>query len=324
MERLEIASEWSAYDELRSELNEILNSEPEPKREVRLFAAACCRDIWAQVEGPVFRRSVETAERFADRLADLDELCDAYDAAYSTLVRRAREEEQHWSGNPAGVAATWAAAHYYHQWPFEVTDWTAQASDPVRTLVRRSGLPKEWWPRLRRELRGELAERAEMDSLAEERAKATAQRRAELKAQYGQHAYEEALAEFTRQELGRVVRRLDWQAVRRGAAEAEREYQHKLLRDVFGDRGRPVAFDPAWVTLLAWSGAQQAYQDRDFSLLPALADLLEDGGCYSVDILKHLRGPGPHVRGCWVVDLVLGRRVVAGGHLLPVPKSGAE
>ena len=41
--------------------------------------------------------------------------------------------------------------------------------------------------------------------------------------------------------------------------------------------------------------------------LPILADALEDAGCGDVDILAHLRGPGPHVRGCWAVDPLLGR-----------------
>ncbi len=53
--------------------------------------------------------------------------------------------------------------------------------------------------------------------------------------------------------------------------------------------------------------AQQMYDGRDFGLMPVLADALEDAGCDRDDVLAHCRGPGPHVRGCWVVDLVLGR-----------------
>jgi hypothetical protein len=48
------------------------------------------------------------------------------------------------------------------------------------------------------------------------------------------------------------------------------------------------------------------YEARDFSAMPILADALQDAGCDNDDILDHCRGPGPHVRGCWVVDLVLG------------------
>jgi hypothetical protein len=49
------------------------------------------------------------------------------------------------------------------------------------------------------------------------------------------------------------------------------------------------------------------YDSRDFSVMPILADALQDAGCDNEDILSHCRGDGPHVRGCWVVDLVLGK-----------------
>ena len=49
------------------------------------------------------------------------------------------------------------------------------------------------------------------------------------------------------------------------------------------------------------------YESRDFSILPILADALQDAGCEHADILDHCRGPGPHVHGCWVVDLLLGK-----------------
>ena len=49
------------------------------------------------------------------------------------------------------------------------------------------------------------------------------------------------------------------------------------------------------------------YDARDFTSLPVLADALEEAGCASSDILDHCRSAGPHVRGCWLVDLVLGK-----------------
>ena len=49
------------------------------------------------------------------------------------------------------------------------------------------------------------------------------------------------------------------------------------------------------------------YESRGFAAMPVLADALEEAGCDSPDILTHCRGDGPHVRGCWVVDLVLGK-----------------
>jgi hypothetical protein len=52
---------------------------------------------------------------------------------------------------------------------------------------------------------------------------------------------------------------------------------------------------------------QQMYDSRDFTDMPILADALEEAGCTDSNILMHCRGPGPHVRGCWVVDLLLGK-----------------
>jgi hypothetical protein len=102
-----------------------------------------------------------------------------------------------------------------------------------------------------------------------------------------------------------------------GAVAAERAAQAGLLRDIFGNRFCPVAFDSAW---LSWNGgtvralAQVAYDERtmpDGTLDPArlavLADALEEAGCADAEILSHLRGPGPHVLGCWAVDLLLAK-----------------
>jgi hypothetical protein len=80
-----------------------------------------------------------------------------------------------------------------------------------------------------------------------------------------------------------------------------------LIRDIFGNPFRPVAFDPSWRTSTAVALARQMYESRDFSAMPILADALEEAGCDSPDVLAHCRGDGPHVRGCWVVDLVLGK-----------------
>jgi hypothetical protein len=83
--------------------------------------------------------------------------------------------------------------------------------------------------------------------------------------------------------------------------------QASLVRDIFGNPFRPVTFSPAWRTDTAVALVRQMYEARDFSAMPILADALQDAGCDSDDILTHCRGEGPHVRGCWVVDLVLRR-----------------
>ena len=96
------------------------------------------------------------------------------------------------------------------------------------------------------------------------------------------------------------------------AASCERELgerigQSCLLRDIFGNPFRPVAIDPAWLTLKMTTRAQAIYADRAFERMPELADALQATGCGQEDILSHCRGPGPHVRGCWVLDVLLGK-----------------
>jgi hypothetical protein len=77
------------------------------------------------------------------------------------------------------------------------------------------------------------------------------------------------------------------------------------LRDIFGNPFRPVAIDPNWLTPTIVDLAHGIYADRAFDRLPILSDALQDAGFENPDVLAHCRGEGLHVRGCWVVDLVL-------------------
>ena len=89
-------------------------------------------------------------------------------------------------------------------------------------------------------------------------------------------------------------------------------FQANLVRDIFGNpfETNPPVINPEW---LAWDGgvvknmADRIYNERDFAALPVLADALQDAGCDDERILSHLRGSGPHVRGCWCLDLILGK-----------------
>jgi hypothetical protein len=90
----------------------------------------------------------------------------------------------------------------------------------------------------------------------------------------------------------------------------DEEFQCVLVREIFGNPFHKVKVEPDW---LVWKSssvprlAQAIYDDRAFERLPILADALEEAGCADAAILAHCRGPGPHVRGCWVVDLLLGK-----------------
>jgi hypothetical protein len=84
-----------------------------------------------------------------------------------------------------------------------------------------------------------------------------------------------------------------------------------LLHCVFGNPFSSATINPSF---RAWNGgtivrlSEAIYNDRAFDRLPMLADALEDAGCDDAALLGHCRQPGPHVRGCWVVDLLSGRQ----------------
>ena len=80
-----------------------------------------------------------------------------------------------------------------------------------------------------------------------------------------------------------------------------------MIRDIFGNPFRPIVANPAWLTPTAVAIATAIYADRAFEQMPILADALEEAGCTNADVLLHCRSGGPHVRGCWVVDLLLGK-----------------
>jgi hypothetical protein len=80
-----------------------------------------------------------------------------------------------------------------------------------------------------------------------------------------------------------------------------------LIREIVGNPFRPVAVNLSWLTSTALALAGQMYESRDFSAMPILADALMDAGCDNEDILNHCRHSGTHVRGCWVIDLLLGK-----------------
>lgn len=87
-----------------------------------------------------------------------------------------------------------------------------------------------------------------------------------------------------------------------------------LIREVFGNPFRPVGFAPTWRSADVMTLAHAAYETRSLpsgrlerDRLRILADALEDAGCTEAAILSHLRGEGPHIRGCWALDLVSNR-----------------
>jgi hypothetical protein len=91
------------------------------------------------------------------------------------------------------------------------------------------------------------------------------------------------------------------------AKRAEHATQAENLRCIFGNPFRPMGFDRQWRTTDAVGLAKSIYEDRAFAQLPLLADALTDAGVTDESLIAHCRSPGPHARGCWVVDLLLGK-----------------
>jgi hypothetical protein len=106
---------------------------------------------------------------------------------------------------------------------------------------------------------------------------------------------------------GRELNRSELDSARKAGCESEKRVQCDLLRDIFGNPFCLVIADPSWVTIPVQNIAAAIYHERAFDRLPVLANALEEASCTNADVLAHCRQPGPHVRGCWVVDLLLGK-----------------
>jgi hypothetical protein len=98
---------------------------------------------------------------------------------------------------------------------------------------------------------------------------------------------------------------LDWFTDGR---EIELIEQARLLRELFGNAFRPAAVDSSWLTPSVVQLAKAIYNEKTFDLMPVLADALEDAGCTNQDLLRHCRQQEQHIRGCWLVDVILGKK----------------
>ena len=226
-------AEWMAATDPNPML-EHLWTEP-GNRKLRLFGAACCRQVWGRLMHIESRQAVEAVERYADGGIDTDKLADARNLhrscgawkiqrnAADTVSQASFYDGSTTSSMLAAIGAAKSAAHA----------WTDKTEGGARSYRETSWVP----------------------------------------------LWNEA-----------------------------RSVQVAFVRDIFGNPFRPVAADPSWFTSTVLSLAQGIYDDRAFDHLPILADALQDEGCENPDILDHCRGPGPHVRGCFVVDILTGRK----------------
>ncbi|WP_246523564.1 hypothetical protein [Gemmata palustris] len=105
----------------------------------------------------------------------------------------------------------------------------------------------------------------------------------------------------------RLTSGAEFNAVRQNSPAEEKQQLADLTRDIFGNPFRTVAFDPAWRTSDVVALAEGIYADHAFDRMPILADALQDAGCDNANVLMHCREGSVHARGCWVVDLILGK-----------------
>jgi hypothetical protein len=222
-------AEWLASDDPFSMLDFLHRAGHGSKRQHRLYAAACCRQVWHLLEDERSRRAVEVAEQFADGVVTDEDRAAAHTAAMAAWSGRKGESTERMFASLAAALA---------------------AGGATRAAVRGAGLAVKW---------------SADDS-------------------------------------------------HRAAEAAKRKEQAAILRDVVGNPFRPTPVDTSWLASRVVAFAQATYDQRelpagtlDATRLAVLADALEDAGCTDSDLLAHLRGPGPHVRGCWAVDLLLGK-----------------
>jgi len=237
-------------------------------RKLRFFGCACCRGVFQYMEHEGSRALTHLIERYADKHATADEL----EAARRTHDQLCHAPLRDWEYlNAADEAALLAAFTDISLMIAHVASLAAKAVVDTQAVPSRIELDRR-----SSEATERLVYPLEPGSLDEYFSTLRS-----LQDQQG--AVETAL----RSQEGRV--------------------QAAYLRDIFGNPFRPVATDSDWHTSTVIALAKQMYESRDFSPMPILADALQDAGCDCEDILSHCRGPGLHVRGCWAVDLILGK-----------------
>ena len=261
-------AEWLASEDPQAMLERHHRA---PDRKLRLFACACCRLAWDCVPLGYHRRLVDVCEQFVDG---------GVGAGIIDLVRRRAQSEQ------------------------PPRDGIAQAPDAALATVH----PIAW-----------VAARDALRTITTatcKRAVITASvNKPDLSSPVSVAAVQAWQEDWTRSEAWSTSGKVPWNDRHREAAQAAEQIAHltarrlfaSALRCVFFSTFRLVELDPTFRTVTVVAIARQMYASRDFSAMPILADALQEEGCDSDDVLSHCRGPGPHARGCWVVDRVLGK-----------------
>ncbi len=257
-------------------------------RKLRLFTCACCRDVEKMLTEPEVQ-AIALAEQYADGRADeigrTECLCSLVNAMEGSTVELSRH------GLPCGYAVP-----YVLRWLVPVL---ALMTDDEYLIGTQDGRP--------------IVGLKEPQDGASERARLVADWTATILAYERQEASRGVLGRVHEVMFRYVSRALDgsWPtgtSIDGSYFKEPLRIQLNRIRDIFGNPFRPVARDPAWLTSDVLALAGGIYEEKAFDRMPILADALQDAGCDNDDVLNHCRDTQlAHVRGCWVVDLLLGK-----------------
>jgi hypothetical protein len=246
------------------------------QRKLRLFACACCRRIWHLLPSEACKQAVRAAELYADGLIGEQERREAAKGAVEAYVCSAAAAEVvlQATWHPLdGLAAEHPREEYEERYERAYEEARLTPSDACEAWAASEAACAAYYSLLIDDVR--------LPAVS-------------LVAAHAAHYFYE--------EDG-------WEAycTRGSGDEDERAAQRRIVDDIFGNPFRPVTVDPSWFTSTVLCLAQAVYSEVAFDRLPILADALEDAGCDDAEILNHCRSEGPHVKGCWVADLLLGK-----------------
>jgi hypothetical protein len=259
-------------------------------RKIRLFGCALYRRRWPRMRGAA-GQLVELAERFADGEVKEKRRARAWARLgnYSKAIGREFD---------ALVVASACDRWKLSEHPY--CCWTGRLYWPIGPTARLLLDVMLWYAQ---GLVQESSRRAKKIRLAKSRLDRI---RDVLRRSFQRWPHEQWFA--LQRGTGRILSS-DFPPVAADCAPEERQ-QAIVVRELFGNPFRPFVLEPDW---LAWNDgtvrriAQRIYDERLFHDTPILADALEEAGCTNEDVLAHLRRPNTHARGCWALDLVLGK-----------------
>ncbi|HEY7153521.1 MAG TPA: hypothetical protein VH575_06150 [Gemmataceae bacterium] len=273
-------------------------------RKRRLFAVSCCRHLWPLLTDLRIRDAVETAELWADGRASPEEL-----ASHRAAARRALEQARLRALREADRAGlTWSTLKFHFDHHAGALEAAAEALSAQTSHARTLGghFPERaaWGAMLAVIPAIELEPLHRADGFHEEYlAGARLVQAALLRDLFGNPFRVVSINPvWLLRGSGRSPRGLSAPGYRVLSSDGEL-LSHPPHQEAQGWRS---PFRP-WERGPVEELARTIYDKRAFERLPVLADALEEAGCSDEIILRHLRGPGPHVPGCWVIDLLLNK-----------------